>query len=447
MLDNLSKKLTKIIKTISGNSRLTESNIEEILREIRIALLEADVAISVSKTFIESIKKEAIGKNVLESLTPSQMLISIVHDKLVELLGTENHALNLSCVPPAIILLAGLQGSGKTTTASKLAKFLQDKEKKKVLVTSCDVYRPAAISQLEILCKNLNTPFFKLENSNIVLDIASEALKYAKNNHFDVLIVDTAGRLSIDEKLMQEIKELKNFLNPIETLFIADSMLGQDVVNTAKAFNDLIDITGIILTKMDGDARGGAALSIREVTHKSIKFIGVSEKATGLEPFYPKRLASRILGMGDVLSLIDEAKSNFDEDKAKELLVRVQKGKKFNLEDFKEQFLSISKMGGTASIMDKLPTQFQGNLPISLGDNMIKKYVAIINSMTFLERKNPEILKASRKRRIASGSGTKVQDVNQLLNQYEQMQNIMKKFSGANMFKMMKQFKHFIPKF
>lgn len=447
MLEGLSKKLTNIIKTISGNARLSESNIEEALREIRIALLEADVAISVSKSFIESIKKEAVGRKVLDSLTPSQMLISIVHDKLVELLGNENYALNLKCVPPAVVLLAGLQGSGKTTTASKLAKLLQEKEKKKVLVTSCDVYRPAAISQLEILCNNLNTAFFKLENDNLPLNIASEALKYAKNNHFDVLIVDTAGRLSIDEKLMQEIKELKNFLNPIETLFIADSMLGQDVVNTARAFNDLIDITGIILTKMDGDAKGGAALSIREVTGKNIKFIGISEKATGLEPFYPKRLASRILGMGDVLSLIDEVKTNLDESKAKELLTKVQTGKKFNLEDFKEQFLSITKMGGTASIMDKLPTQFQGNLPITLGDAMIKKYVAIINSMTVVERRNPDILKASRKRRIASGSGTKVQDVNQLLNQYAQMQNIMKRFSGVNMFKMMKQFKNFVPKF
>ncbi|HMT02544.1 MAG TPA: signal recognition particle protein [Burkholderiales bacterium] len=446
MLENLSNRLNGIIKTISGNARLTESNIQDALRDIRIALLEADVAIPVVKKFIEEVKVDALGHKVLGSLTPSQALIGVVNDKLTELMGKFNDALNLSCVPPAVILMAGLQGAGKTTTVGKLAKYLKEHDKKKVLVVSVDIYRPAAIEQLQILTKNLAIECFPSDVSQKPLDIALSAVEYAKKHYFDVLIIDTAGRLSIDEFMMNEVKELYKTLNPVETLFVVDAMLGQDAVNTAKAFNDVIDLTGVILTKMDGDSRGGAALSIRSVIGKPIKFIGVSEKVTGLEPFHPERLASRILGMGDVLSLIEEVKNNIDEKETKKLIDKVKKGKKFDLEDFKSQFEQLNNMGGLNTIMDKLPSAIASKAPQIMTDKMIKRNVAIINSMTKKERKNPEILKASRKRRIASGAGVSVQEVNQMLSQYEQVNEMMKKFSGGGISKMMKNFRHLMPK-
>lgn len=446
MLENLSSRISGAIKTISGNARITESNIQDVLREVRIALLEADVAIPVVKTFIEQVKVEALGQKVLGSLKPDQAFIGVVNEKLTELMGSFNDALNLNCVPPAKILMAGLQGAGKTTTVGKLAKRLKELDKKKVLVVSTDVYRPAAIEQLNVLAKSLDVECFPSDISQTPLAIAKAAEEYARLHYFDVLIVDTAGRLTIDEVMMEEIKQLHQFLNPIETLFVADSMLGQDAVNTAKAFNDALELTGIILTKMDGDSRGGAALSIRQITGKPIKFIGVSEKVTGLEPFYPDRLASRILGMGDILSLIDEVKGSVNEAEARKLMDKVKKGKKFDLEDFKSQFEQMDNMGGMSSIMDKLPSHIAEKAPQMVNDKMIKKNVAIINSMTKVERRKPDLLKASRKRRIAEGSGTSVQEVNQLLKQYDQISGMMKKFGGGGMMKMMKNFKHLMPK-
>lgn len=446
MLENLSNRISGVIKTISGKARLTESNINDALREVRIALLEADVAISVVKTFIEQVKVDALGQKVLGSLRPDQAFIGVVNEKLTELMGSYNDSLNLNCVPPAIVLMAGLQGAGKTTTVGKLAKYLKDQDKKKVLVVSTDVYRPAAIDQLKILAQNLGIECFPSNISESPLSIATKAMEYARLHYFDVLLVDTAGRLSIDDFMMNEIKELHVCLNPVETLFVVDSMLGQDAVNTAKAFNEALELTGVILTKMDGDSRGGAALSIRQITGKPIKFIGVSEKVTGLEPFYPDRLASRILGMGDILSLIEEVKGSVDEAEAKKLMEKVKKGKKFDLEDFKMQFEQMNNMGGIGKILDKMPSQLASKVPQMASDNMIKKNIAIISSMTIQERRKPDILKASRKQRIARGSGSTVQEINQLLKQYEQISEMMKKFGGGGMFKMMKNFKHLMPK-
>lgn len=442
MFENLSGSIRNVMKNISGNARLTESNIVDALREVRIALLEADVAISVVKPFIEDVKAEALGQKVLGSLKPDQALIGVVNDKLVELMGSFNDSLNLNAVPPAIILMCGLQGAGKTTTVGKLAKRLKEAEKKKVLVVSSDVYRPAAIEQLKVLANSLEIECFPSHAAEKPLDIVLKAEDYARRHYFDVLIVDTAGRLTIDDEMMEEIKVLHKTLNPVETLFVADAMLGQDAVTTAKAFNDALSVTGVILTKMDGDSRGGAALSIRKIIGKPIKFIGVSEKVNGLEPFYPDRMASRILGMGDVLSLIEEVKGSVDEKEAQKLMEKVKKGKKFDLEDFKTQFIQMENMGGLGKIMDKLPTHIAEKAPTIVNDKSVKKNIAIINSMTVLERKKPELLKASRKKRIADGSGTSVQEVNQLLKQYEQVSQMMKKFSGGGMFKMMKGLKH-----
>ncbi|AUR52995.1 signal recognition particle protein [Aquella oligotrophica] len=446
MFENLSARLSGVVKTLSGNARLTESNIKDALREIRIALLEADVALPVVKQFVDTIREEALGEKVVGSLTPGQALVGVVNDKLTELMGGFNDKLNLSAVPPAIILMAGLQGAGKTTTVGKLAKRLKEAEKKKVLVVSCDVYRPAAIEQLKTLAKSLDIECFPSSVEEKPEAIALAAVDYAKKHYFDVLLVDTAGRLTIDEYMMQEIKNLHQTLNPVETLFVVDAMLGQDAVNTAKAFNDTLNLTGVILTKMDGDARGGAALSIRQVTGKPIKFIGVSEKVAGLEPFYPDRMASRILGMGDILSLIEEVQGNVDEVEAKKLMEKVKKGKGFDLNDFKMQFEQMNNMGGMGKILDKLPGNIAEKAPQVINDKMIKKNVAIIDSMTSEERRKPDLLKASRKRRIALGSGTSVQEVNQLLKQYEQVSQMMKKFSGGGIFKMMKNFKHLMPK-
>lgn len=444
MLENLSNSIRGMVKSISGNARLTESNITDALREVRIALLEADVAITVVKSFIEDVKVEALGQKVLGSLKPDQALIGVVHEKLVELMGASNSSLNLNAVPPAIILMCGLQGAGKTTTVGKLAKRLKEIDKKKVLVVSSDIYRPAAIEQLKILANSLDIECFPSDNSQKPLAIVQSAHDYAKRHYFDVLIVDTAGRLSIDAEMMEEIKTLHQALNPVETLFVADAMLGQDAVNTAKNFDEALNITGVILTKMDGDARGGAALSIRKITGKPIKFIGVSEKSNGLEPFYPDRIAKRILGMGDVLSLIDEVKTSVDAKAAEKLMEKVKKGKKFDLEDFKLQFTQMENMGGLGKIMDKLPTHLAEKAPQFVNDKSVKKNIAIINSMTIMERRKPEILKASRKKRIADGSGTSVQEVNQLLKQYEQISTMMKKFGGGGMFKMMKNVKHML---
>ncbi len=445
MLENLSARLSGVVKTLSGNSRLSEANIKDALREIRIALLEADVALSVVKQFMEQVKEAALGEKVIGSLTPGQALIDVVNQQLTKLMGEFNDQLNLSALPPAIILFAGLQGAGKTTTVAKLAKRLKEQEKKKVLVVSVDVYRPAAMEQLKTLATSLDIACFQADSDAKPQAIAMDALDYAKKHYFDVVLVDTAGRLSVDEFMMNEIRQLHQLLNPVETLFVVDAMLGQDAVNTAKAFNDTLSLTGVILTKMDGDSRGGAALSIRQITGKPIKFIGVSEKVTGLEPFYPERLASRILGMGDILSLIEEVKGNVDEAAARKLMDKVKKGKGFDLNDFKMQFVQMNNMGGMSKILDKLPGHIAEKAPQIINDKMIKKNVAIIDSMTLVERQRPELLKASRKRRIAMGSGTSVQEVNQLLKQYEQVGTMMKKFSGGGIMKMMKGMKHLLP--
>lgn len=446
MLENLSSRFSGVIKTLSGNARLTESNIQDALREIRIALLEADVALPVVKQFIDSIKVEALGEKVLGSLSPGQTLIKVVSDKLTTLMGESNSELNLKAIPPAVIMMAGLQGAGKTTTVGKLALRLTKNERKKVLVVSADIYRPAAIKQLELLAKSMNVEFFPSDVTQKPADIVDSALEYARKHYFDVLIVDTAGRLTVDEFMMNEIKELHAYVNPIETLFVIDAMLGQDAVNTAKAFNDAIDITGVILTKMDGDSRGGAALSVRQVTGKPIKFIGVSEKTNGLEPFYPDRVASRILGKGDVLSLIEEVEQSVDKQAAAKLMDKVKTGKKFDLNDFKAQFEQMNNMGGMASILDKLPGDLAAKAPQLINNDMTKKNIAIINSMTEKERANPSLFKATRKRRVALGSGTSVQEVNQLLKQYEQVEGMMKKFKGLGMRGMMNQFKNLMPR-
>lgn len=447
MFENLSTRLSGVVKTLSGNSRLTESNVKDALREIRIALLEADVALPVVKQFIEEVREDALGEKVVGSLTPGQALIDVVNQKLTKLMGEFNDSLDLSAVPPAVILMAGLQGAGKTTTVGKLAKRLKEIDKKKVLVVSSDVYRPAAIEQLRILAKSLEIESFPSNDQQKPIDIAMAALDYARKHYFDVLIVDTAGRLTIDEFMMGEIKQLHQALNPVETLFVVDAMLGQDAVNTAKAFNDTLALTGVILTKMDGDSRGGAALSIRNITGKPIKFIGVSEKVNGLEPFYPDRMASRILGMGDILSLIDDVKGNVNEAEAKKLMDKVKKGKGFDLNDFKMQFVQMNNMGGMGSILEKLPGNIAAKAPEIINDKIIKKNLAIIDSMTPTERAKPDLLKATRKRRISLGSGTTVQEVNQLLKQYDQVSQMMKKFSGGGgMMKMMKNLKHLMPK-
>ena len=447
MFDNLTQRLGRVVKTLRGEARLTEQNIQDALREVRMALLEADVALPVVKDFINRVKEKALGHEVLQSLSPGQALIGIVHQELTHVMGESNVALNFSTTPPAIILMAGLQGSGKTTTSGKLAKLLKEQQKKKVLLVSCDVYRPAAIEQLKTLAAQLEVDFFASDIGQKPIDIARNALDFARRNFSDVLIVDTAGRTSIDEAMMNEIRELHAALNPIETLFVVDSMQGQDAVNVAKAFGDALPLTGIVLTKLDGDARGGAALSVRHITQKPIKYVGVGEKLTGLEAFHPERMASRILGMGDVLSLIEQAKDQIDQKEAQKLAEKLKKGKDFDLEDFKSQIVQMKKMGGVSALLDKLPTQLSSAAANMQGadDTAIKRIEGIINSMTPEERRKPAILKASRKRRIASGAGVQVQEVNRLLNQFEQMQKMMKQISKGGMGKMMKAMKGLIP--
>lgn len=440
MLENLTGRLQGVIKNLRGQARLTEDNISDAMREVRMALLEADVALPVVKDFIARVKERAQGKEVLQSLTPGQAVIQVVNDELTSLMGTGNVGLNLAAVPPAIILMAGLQGSGKTTTSGKLAKLLKS-QKKKVLLASADVYRPAAIEQLKTLGKQLEIECFDSNANQKPLDIASAALDFAKRGYYDVVIFDTAGRLGIDEAMMAEIKALHTLLNPIETLFVVDAMQGQDAVNTAKAFGDALPLTGIVLTKLDGDSRGGAALSVRHITGKPIKFIGVSEKVDGLEPFHPDRMASRILGMGDVLSLIEQAHKNVDMAEAQKLAEKVKSGKNFDLDDFKAQMSQMRKMGGMGALMDKMPAQMAGmaaKVNPDDADKSIRRIEGIINSMTPLERRKPELIKATRKKRIADGSGVQVQEVNRLLKQFEETQKMMKMFSKGGMAKMMR---------
>ena len=443
MFENLSDRLSKTLRNITGKGRLTEDNIKDTLREVRMALLEADVALPVVREFIAQVKERALGEEVNKSLTPGQEFLRIVRTELEKAMGEANEELNLAAQPPAVILMAGLQGAGKTTSVGKLAKFLKERHKKKVLVVSADVYRPAAIKQLQTLAEALKVDFFPTETSQKPVDIAEAALKHAKLNFFDVLIVDTAGRLHVDGEMMEEIQNIHAVLNPVETLFTVDAMTGQDAANTAKAFNEALPLTGVILTKVDGDARGGAALSIRQITGKPIKFLGVGEKTDALEPFHPDRIASRILGMGDVMSLIEDLQRSVDQEKAEKMAQKFKKGDEFTLEDFRDQLIEMKKMGGMMSMLDKLPGA--KNLPEhvknQVDDKMFIKMEAIINSMTLKERANPEIIKGSRRRRIAQGSGTQVQDVNKLLKQFDEMQRMMKKRRKGGMAKMMRGMK------
>ncbi|MBU1213798.1 MAG: signal recognition particle protein [Gammaproteobacteria bacterium] len=440
MLNNLTQRFTGIIKNLRGQGRLTESNIQDALREVRLALLEADVALPVVKEFIAKVKEAALGEEVIGSLTPGQALIGVVNRELTKLMGEANVGINLATVPPAVILMAGLQGAGKTTSSGKLAKLLSEQHKKKVLLVSCDVYRPAAIEQLRTLAEQLKIDFFPSDISQKPQAIALAAHDWAKKHHHDVLIVDTAGRLAVDEAMMTEIKDLHSAMKPVETLFVVDAMTGQDAVNTAKAFGETLPLTGVILTKLDGDARGGAALSVRQITGKPIKFVGVSEKPNGLEAFHPERMAQRILGMGDVLSLLEEAQRNVDIGAAEKLAKKMQSGKGFDLNDFKMQIVQMKQMGGMAALMDKLPAQLANAAAgAKVDERQINRTEGIINSMTPWERSHPEQIKASRKKRIAAGSGVQVMHVNQLLNQFEQSQKMMKMFSGKGMMgKMMK---------
>ncbi|MBX4133952.1 signal recognition particle protein [Frischella sp. Ac48] len=443
MFENLTDRLSQTLRNISGRGRLTEDNIKDALRDVRMALLEADVALPVVREFIKQVKEKALGLDVNKSLTPGQEFIKIVQHELTVAMGEVNSTLNLATQPPAVILMAGLQGAGKTTSVAKLAKFLKEKQKKKVLVVSADVYRPAAIKQLETLANAIQVEFFPSEINQKPLDIVNRAIAHAKLQFFDVLIVDTAGRLHVDGEMMAEIQALHQAVQPIETLFVVDAMTGQDAANTAKAFNDALPLTGVILTKVDGDARGGAALSIRQITGKPIKFLGMGEKTDALEPFYPDRIASRILGMGDVISLIEELESKVDREKAERMAKKFKKGDKFDFNDFLDQLKQMRNMGGMSAMLAKLPGagQLPEHIKAQMDDKITVKMEAIINSMTFKERLNPELIKGSRKRRIAQGSGTQVQDVNKLLKQFDDMQRMMKKMKGGGMMKMMRNMK------
>ena len=445
MLDNLSNRFSQISKNLRGQARLSEDNIKDALREVRMALLEADVALPVVKQFVADVKERAVGQEITDSLTPGQAFIGVVNQALTELMGKENSSLNLAAVPPAVILMAGLQGAGKTTTVGKLSRLLKaEHAKKKILVVSADVYRPAAIEQLKLLAGQVGVDFFPSDISQQPVAIAAAALDYAKKHFYDVLMVDTAGRLAIDEMMMAEIKAVHAAINPVETLFVVDAMQGQDAVNTAQAFNEALPLTGVILTKMDGDSRGGAALSVRHITGKPIKFIGVGEKINGLEPFHPDRLASRILGMGDVLSLIEDVQKGIDEETAQQIAKKLHKGKGFDLNDFKAQIQQMRNMGGIESIMSKLPGdmgQMAKQVPEGTAEKAMDQVEAIINSMTAKERANPALIKASRKRRIALGSGTSVQEVNKMLKQFEQSQKMMKSLTTGGMGKLMRMAK------
>jgi signal recognition particle subunit SRP54 len=441
MFDNLSQRLTQSMQKLRGKGRLTEDSIRETLREVRIALLEADVALPVVQSFIGQVKEQALGQEVIKSLKPGQALVKIVHDELVRVMGEENEALDLKSSPPVVVLLAGLQGSGKTTTTAKLAKHLKEQSKKKVMVVSCDVYRPAAIDQLETLAGQVDVVFHPSSATDKPVAIAKQALEAARRQFVDVLLVDTAGRLHIDTEMMDEIRQLHTAVTPHETLFVVDSMTGQDAANTARAFNDALPLTGVILTKTDGDARGGAALSVRQVTGKPIKFVGTGEKTEALQPFHPERIASRILGMGDVLSLVEDVQKHVDQDEAEKLARKIKKGRGFNLEDFRSQLEQMQNMGGLGNLVDKMPGM--GELPDQVknrvNDKQTVSMIAIINSMTLQERQFPDVIRGSRKRRIAAGSGTKIQDVNRMLKQFSQMQRMMKKFGKGGMKGMMRK--------
>jgi signal recognition particle subunit SRP54 len=442
MFETLSERLTRAVKNLRGQGRLTEDNIKDTLREIRMALLEADVALPVVRLFIERVREKAVGQEVLTSLSPGQALVKVVNDELVEVMGASHDGLALNNKPPVVILMAGLQGSGKTTTVAKLARRLIEQDKKHVMVVSADVYRPAAIDQLQTLAKEVKAVFFPSDSRQKPVAIVKAAIKAAQKENADVLLVDTAGRLHIDEQMMDEIKAIHQAVNPHETLFVVDSMTGQDAANTAKAFNDALPLTGVVLTKTDGDARGGAALSVRQITGKPVKFIGSGEKTDALEAFHPDRIASRILGMGDILSLVEEAHQKVDHDKAKKLVQKVRKGKGFDLEDLRDQFAQMEKMGGLTGLIDKLPGM-GGNISQQLQNpehqKQMKRMVAIIDSMTPLERRKPEVINGSRKRRVANGSGTQIQDVNRLLKQHKQMQKMMKKMGNKGAMRGMMQ--------
>jgi len=440
MFESLTERLGRTLKTLRGQGRLSEDNIKDALRDVRMALLEADVALPVVRDFIAQVRERAVGKDVLESLTPGQALIGVVRDELVALMGQANEDLQLNVPPPAVVLMAGLQGAGKTTTVAKLARFLKERRNKSVLVASCDIYRPAAIEQLKTLAGEVGAQFHPSDTGQDPVTIAQAAVEAARKQFVDVVIIDTAGRLHIDAAMMEEIQRLHAALEPVETLFVVDSMTGQDAANTAKAFNDALPLTGVILTKTDGDARGGAALSVRQITGKPIKFLGIGEKTEALEPFHPDRLASRILGMGDILSLVEQAERNIDHEQAEKMANKLKKGKGFDLEDFRDQVQQMRKMGGMTSLLDKLPGM--ANIPDQvkgqLSDKEFVRIEAIINSMTPKERRFPDLIKGSRKRRIAAGSGTQVQDVNKLLKQFDQMQRMMKKMSKGGLGRLMK---------
>ncbi len=447
MFNNLSSRLDGVLENLRGQGRLTDDNIRATLREVRMALLEADVALPVIKAFIEQVREKAQGEHVLKSLSPGETLVGVVRDELIRVMGEANEALDLAAQPPAVIMLAGLQGSGKTTSVAKLARLLQQRFNKRVMLVSCDVYRPAAIDQLKTLATDVAAEFFPSTAMQKPVAIAKAALSAAKKAFVDVLIVDTAGRLHVDHEMMDEAKALHAAVKPVETLFVVDAMTGQDAANTARAFNDALPLTGVILTKTDGDSRGGAALSIRQITGKPIKFLGVGEKTTELEPFHPDRVASRILGMGDVLSLVEEVHQQVDQEKAAKLVRKIQKGKGFSLGDFKEQMEQMQQMGGIGGMMEKLPgmAQVPDAVKAQVGDKETNRMIAIINSMTPQEREFPGIIKSSRKKRIAAGSGVQVQEINKLLKQFQQMQKMMKKMKGGGMEKMLRGMQGRIP--
>jgi len=441
MFDKLTQRLSQSMQKLRGKGRLTEDSIKETLREVRIALLEADVALPVVQSFISQVKERALGKEVLSSLKPGETLVKIVHDELVSVMGEENEALDLQASPPVVVLLAGLQGSGKTTTTAKLAKYLKEREKKKVMVVSCDVYRPAAIEQLQTLAEQVDVLFHPSSVTDKPVAIAKSAVAAARKQFVDVLLVDTAGRLHIDKDMMDEIRQLHKTVQAHETLFVVDSMTGQDAANTARAFDEALPLTGVILTKTDGDARGGAALSVRQITGKPIKFVGTGEKTDALQAFHPERVASRILGMGDVLSLVEDVQRHVDQEEAEKLARKIKRGKGFNLADFRSQLKQMQNMGGIGNLVDKLPGM--GQLPEQVknrvNDKQTSHMIAIINSMTPQERSFPDVIRGSRKKRIAAGSGTKIQDINRMLKQFSQMQRMMKKFGKGGMKGMMRK--------
>jgi len=447
MFQNLSDRLMETLKHLRGQGRLTEDNIKDALREVRMALLEADVALPVVREFINQVRERAVGREVMQSLNPGQVLVKVVNEELVRVMGERNEALTLSAQTPAVVLMAGLQGSGKTTSTAKLARWLKERQKKKVMVVSCDIHRPAAIDQLKTLAAEVGVAFQPSEPTQSVEEIATGAVAEARRRQAEVLIVDTAGRLAIDETMMAEIQTLHRAVDPVETLFVVDSMTGQDAANSARAFADALPLTGVVLTKTDGDARGGAALSVRHITGKPIKFMGVGEKTTALEPFHPDRVAGRILGMGDVLSLVEEMEQKVDRDKAEKLANKFKKGKTFDLEDFREQLQQMSQMGSLTDLMAKIPgmSSLPQGVKDQVNDKEVKRLVAIINSMTLQERRFPDIVKGSRKRRIATGSGTQIQDVNKLIKQFGQMQKMMKKMSRGGASKMMRSLKGKFP--